>query len=679
VVYGYDAQGRLASVTQVKLNGQAVAATGTDYDANGGIITGYNGDSATTLYTYDPAGNLICESDPNGMTTIYTYDDLNRLTNETVRQGPSTTLFTQAYAYYDNGQRKDEIDTRYNSIGSTTSQIEYQWIYDNENRLTGESLTVLSGSGAGVPAAYDDQFTYDLDNNRTKETITGSTNSWNNGTVVYTYNHDDQLLTETGAYSNPTQDYQTFYSYDASGNLQSKIPIDANGNPQEDFYSYDLQNHMTVDTQYTYMYLYSVTNYVYDYAGTLQSESTTYADTGNGDYNVPDNSTSIAYLNDPYNPTGYTKAIEEQITTTTASEDGMSYTVQNSTRDYVLGLSVVAQSDSVNGMAYLLTDGHGSTRALVNTSGSVVSGQVFDYDAFGTALDFNAATADTTWLFGGDGFYDPGSGWTYQLARWRNGFWFTQADGGGYGTNSDPISLHKYLYAGADPVTNIDPSGHDFDLSGFIPGFDAIFAALDTWGNGGSTPAWNPFQNPPPFVLTLVPIAGPLLQAAYDFSHGNTRGGFLNVGFAAFDAFGGALVETVGDGIRIGGTFVNSIVGKRYALVPAWKGLSEAEHLSWIKTSIKDYYDWYRYNGGARLATVPLNSVFDARCTRSLKAILVTVNADGGTVLEELLHAAQFIRDGTWGSQVAITDYERAKYEADVAIWLSEDFGLKLK
>src|SRR5580700_6267524 len=51
-----------------------------------------------------------------------------------------------------------------------------------------------------------------------------------------------------------------------------------------------------------------------------------------------------------------------------------------------------------------------------DSSGNVV--QSFDYDAFGDPLDFDPATADTVWLFGGDGFYDPASGWTYHLARW---------------------------------------------------------------------------------------------------------------------------------------------------------------------------------------------------------------------------------------------------------------------
>ncbi len=30
------------------------------------------------------------------------------------------------------------------------------------------------------------------------------------------------------------------------------------------------------------------------------------------------------------------------------------------------------------------------------------------------------------------------------------------------GSKSDPAHLHKYTYAGSDPINNIDPSGHDF-------------------------------------------------------------------------------------------------------------------------------------------------------------------------------------------------------------------------
>jgi RHS repeat-associated protein len=166
--------------------------------------------------------------------------------------------------------------------------------------------------------------------------------------------------------------------------------------------------------------------------------------------------TTTTYLNDPNNPTGYTKAI--QSTTTIGTN--------TTTTSYVLGLKVEAQSTSATGgnvVVYLLTDAHGSTRALVNTAGQIAAtsgiSQIFDYDAFGTALDFNAATADTPWLFGGDGFYDPATGWTYHLARWTNGFWFTQMDTISQ-TPGNLATANLYVYAAGNPLNTDDPSGH---------------------------------------------------------------------------------------------------------------------------------------------------------------------------------------------------------------------------
>ena len=66
------------------------------------------------------------------------------------------------------------------------------------------------------------------------------------------------------------------------------------------------------------------------------------------------------------------------------------------------------------------------------------------------------------------------------------------------GSDADPISLHRYLYAGNDPVDMIDPGGQDETLFGvsmstavyssLIGGtFSAAFGAWDTALNGGSS------------------------------------------------------------------------------------------------------------------------------------------------------------------------------------------------
>ncbi len=55
------------------------------------------------------------------------------------------------------------------------------------------------------------------------------------------------------------------------------------------------------------------------------------------------------------------------------------------------------------------------------------------------------------------------------------------------GRNSDPITLHKYLYAGSDPVNNIDPSGRNiFSIGGTSAATNIAFtlaaAATATYG-----------------------------------------------------------------------------------------------------------------------------------------------------------------------------------------------------
>ena len=160
---------------------------------------------------------------------------------------------------------------------------------------------------------------------------------------------------------------------------------------------------------------------------------------------------------DPYNHTGYAQVLEE------TTDDG----VNVSTTYYTIGDDVLAQT--VDGTTeYLLYDGHGSTRQLVDTAGAVVNDaahggvQSYSYDAYGVMLGGNPTTdapKATNLLYSGEQF-DANVSQYYLRARYynQNNGTFNRVDP--YSGNiSDPQSLHKYAYVHNNPVNGIDPSG----------------------------------------------------------------------------------------------------------------------------------------------------------------------------------------------------------------------------
>ncbi|MBA2705871.1 MAG: RHS repeat-associated core domain-containing protein, partial [Blastocatellia bacterium] len=81
------------------------------------------------------------------------------------------------------------------------------------------------------------------------------------------------------------------------------------------------------------------------------------------------------------------------------------------------------------------------------------------YDAFGNLIS-RTGTTSNDYLYSGEQF-DANLGFYYLRARYMNPtagrfLSFDAVEGQG----NDPISLHKYLYANADPDNRIDPSGN---------------------------------------------------------------------------------------------------------------------------------------------------------------------------------------------------------------------------
>jgi RHS repeat-associated protein len=109
-----------------------------------------------------------------------------------------------------------------------------------------------------------------------------------------------------------------------------------------------------------------------------------------------------------------------------------------------------------NVIKYYILDGHGNVRALIDEEGSITDR--YNYDAYGNLI-YKEGNTDNNYLYTGE-YHDATSGLYYLRSRYMNPGTgsFTTLDTYA-GTLGDPVSLHKYLYANANPVTYKDPTG----------------------------------------------------------------------------------------------------------------------------------------------------------------------------------------------------------------------------
>jgi len=162
--------------------------------------------------------------------------------------------------------------------------------------------------------------------------------------------------------------------------------------------------------------------------------------------------------NPGYNHTGYAQVLEE--------------TTGASTITYTIGDDVIAQFTTGGTTEYLLYDGHGSTRQLIDDTASVVvdpadGAQEYSYDGYGVLLQDSSAQANpgvtpaqsTSLLYAGEQF-DTSAQMYYNRARYYNpsNGTFNRVDPYA-GNNQDPQSLHKYAYCHNNPINAIDPTG----------------------------------------------------------------------------------------------------------------------------------------------------------------------------------------------------------------------------
>jgi RHS repeat-associated protein len=433
ILYAYTPDGQIASITDER------GTTSFDYDSQG-RLSGRRDPAGPYLtsgnsieYEYDAAGNITEVRTAAGEAT-YTYDEQNRLA--TVTEDGETTTYSYDAAgnlaetefpngvikrrTYDELNRLDVLETEKDGI--LLSRFDYA-LNDAGHRLeVVESLRQPDGTltERTVRYEYDDlyrllseevvggdttTYTYDDVGNRLSKTVNGVT-------TTYTYDDNDRLWSELvdGV-------VVASYTYDNNGNTKSRTVGGVTTN-----YVWDDQNRM-VQVQ------------------SPNGETVTYAyDDDNIRVSETIGGTTKSYVLDKNRP--YAQVLAEY-------EDG------NLEASYTYGLDLIEQERDGN-ESYYSVDGLGSTRGLTDENGTVTD--TYIYDAFGNVVGSSGST-ENDYRFAGEQF-DGTLGQYYLRQRYydpQSGR-FTRRDT--YeGRLENPVSLHKYIYANADPVNGIDPSG----------------------------------------------------------------------------------------------------------------------------------------------------------------------------------------------------------------------------
>ncbi len=400
VFYTYNADGYMTSVTNT--NGEVIFYTYND----AGLVASMTIDEETIDYGYDSMGRLISVTDSEG-TTSYTYDAVgNRATTE------YPNGLTTIYEYNENNVLISQVTT--NEDGDILQSFEFT-IGDNNERLTCTEI------GRTVSYEYDElerlisetvtvgdevsvtTYSYDSNSNRISMDRDGDV-------TVYEYNELGQLIS--------AGDIE--YTWDNAGNLVSQ----SNNGTIVASYTYDCHNRMLTASVNTSSGTLEQ-SYTYDYLGNRTSKTT--------------DEVTVEYTTDL--STGYSQILKE-----TSGSDVIYYT-----RGFEL---ISRRAEDV--AAYYIYDGGMSVRALSDEDGTITDTYVFD--AFGNET---ARTGNSDNFYGFQGEQKDETGLYYLRARYMDPSTGTFTTMDTYaGRISDPMSLHKYMFANSNPVKYCDPSGH---------------------------------------------------------------------------------------------------------------------------------------------------------------------------------------------------------------------------
>ncbi|MGW0576254.1 LamG-like jellyroll fold domain-containing protein [Streptomyces sp. NPDC002920] len=466
----YDGLGRLTRETGSGAEAATTART-LQYDLTGRLTAAGTADGLTrNTYTYNDRSQLLTADGPGG-TSRYAYDADGSMTKRT------TTAGTADYTY-DAAGRIDHVsdsitgnDIWYDfdaegrptleqyatpAAGGTayTVTAKRTYGYDDLGRLNADTVKTADGATTVVSISYG----YDLDDNLTSKTTTGTAGS---GTNTYAYDYASRMTAWT---KNGTT--TTSYGWDAAGNRTTAGSTTA---------TFDARNRRLSE---------GTTTYTYTPRGTLASVST-----GSGtprtlafdafERKITDGATTYTYDS--------TDRVQTRGPTTFTYDGGSNNPANDGTTDYnrtpdgsLLSLSTGTTKQ------WALTDQHTDLTAGLTADGTHLTGST-SYDPFGKETATNGTTPAVGYQ---SGWTDPDTADVNMAARWY------QPEAGAFSSRdtwqlgADPSAqLNRYLYGNGQPLNGTDATGHAFDPRGGGGGGRGGGVSAGRGSSGGSTAA----------------------------------------------------------------------------------------------------------------------------------------------------------------------------------------------
>lgn len=442
--FTYDGNNNLIRAEEKKIKASAttfIESYTMDYDSMDRLIRFNTPYGKSLLYEYDKVGNKTSLTYPNGKKLTYSYNPMNELIEVNIPGlGPIKFIYLpdrlMEKIIYPNGvvtsfeyEPTDRVKRIVTSKG-TEILAEYIYSYDPVGNQLAQTEThrALGILQANTRYNYDGlnrlngyicpggtnrmTYTYSLNGNRLEEK--GSDCQGRLVDKAFTFNNYNQLI-ELRDNLDPSASIQ--YFYDPNGNL-----INRKTGHKEETFGYNIRDQLNFYSDGT-----SSFSYDYDYDGRRVKKETGNEKTG--------------YLYDE------TALVEEYDSESLAP-----------LLTYYYGEDLLARENASGSIALYHLNGIDSVGEITDSSGSILSS--YQYDPWGNILTSQEGIENHRNFL--SHFLDKESNLTYFGARYYDpatSRFITQDPF--LGKLENPISLHRYLYAHANPFYYVDLYGYE--------------------------------------------------------------------------------------------------------------------------------------------------------------------------------------------------------------------------